>query len=67
MCSCHDWNILHHSPDLLNSTLNCNGIVVAVLYRNNKGIVRKAAGRLEHTFLLLGENKRRLFRTKETS
>ena len=27
--SCHDWNILHHTPNLLNSTLNCIALVVA--------------------------------------
>ena len=49
-CSCHDWKILHHSPNLLNSALNCTAISVAVLER-------KAAERLEHPFLLICEQQ----------
>ena len=42
-CSCHDWNILHHSPNLLNSTLNCIALVVAFLFRNQYGeVVRRS-------------------------
>ena len=34
MCSCHDLSIFYHSPNLLNSALNCTALVVAVLYKN---------------------------------
>ena len=60
-CSCHDWNILHHSPNLLNSTLNCTSLVVAFLYRitqldsdliNIKGVCRAATGYTKFDILM---------------
>ena len=41
-CSFHDWSILHHSPNQLNSAQNCNALVVSVLYKAIKGVCRRS-------------------------